>query len=248
MGDSPFSLDGRHILVTGASSGIGRAIAIESAKMGARITAFGRSESHLLDTMNALSGEGHEFKILDLSNTDDIADVVLTLDRVDGVVHCAGITKMAPVPFITAQDFHDVMDVNVMAPIELTKWLLKKKKINKNGSLVFISSVVSGLHPYKGQGGYAASKGALNAYAKVLALELVTKQIRVNSILPAMVQTKFLESMGIDSNSLASDEASYPLGYGVPEDVAWAAIYLLSEASRWMTGNQLIIDGGVSLT
>jgi NAD(P)-dependent dehydrogenase (short-subunit alcohol dehydrogenase family) len=140
------------------------------------------------------------------------------------------------------------MSINLYAPMEFTKLMIANRKINKGASLVFVSSVVGGVLPYKGQGVYAASKGALSAYAKVLALELAARQIRVNSILPAMVRTKLVESLNADDDVMHADEQRYPLGYGTPEDVAWAAVYLLSNASRWMTGNNLVIDGGVSLT
>jgi len=248
MAESPFSLKSRHILITGASSGIGQAIAIETARMGARVTVLGRDQGRLAQTLGAMVGAGHKSFSLDLCDTSKLVDIVPLFDKVDGVVHSAGITRTAPAKFISEQDCLDVMAVNVNAPIVLTKLLLQKKKIAKNASLVFISSVVSGLLPYKAQGVYAASKGALNAYAKVLALELSSRKIRVNSILPAMVRTAFLDSTGIGADALDTDEQRYPLGYGTPEDVAWAAVYLLSEASRWMTGNDLIIDGGVTLT
>ncbi len=248
MDDSPFSLINRHILITGASSGIGQAIAIEASRMGAQVTALGRNQERLSQTLDAMEGKGHQSFTLDLCNRSELADIVLQIDHIDGVVHSAGISSTAPAKFITEEDLKAVLAVNVIAPIELTKLLLQKKKIAKNASLIFISSVVSGIHPYKAQGVYAASKGALNAYAKVLALELATRKIRVNSILPAMVRTKFIDSISVGSESLNSDEKRYPLGYGTPEDVAWAAIYLLSEATRWMTGNELIIDGGVTLT
>lgn len=247
MTENPFSLSDRHILVTGASSGIGRAIAIACSKMGAHVTAFGRDHKRLAQTLTALEGIGHQSVSIDLCNTSELKLIIPNVDNVDGVVYAAGITRMAPAKFIVSKDYQDIMAINVYAPIELTKLLLHYKKINKSSSLVFISSVVSGLLPYKGQGVYAASKGALTSYAKVLSLELSAQKIRVNSILPAMVRTNLLATLGIDSNALEADEQKYPLGYGTPEDVAWAAVYLLSDASRWMTGNNLVIDGGATL-
>lgn len=248
MDNSPFSLKDKQVLITGASSGIGRAIAIEVAKSGAQVTALGRNEERLAQTCAALAGSGHKVVAVDLCDAERLAEIVSELDSVDGVVHAAGITLTAPAKFITTDDFQKIMSVNVQAPIELTKLLLAKKKIRKGSSLVFISSVASGLLPYKGQGVYAASKGALSAYAKVLALELAPRKIRSNSILPAMVRTPLLDTMALDETAFAEDEKKYPLGYGEPEDVAWAAVYLLSEASRWMTGNNLVLDGGVTLT
>ncbi len=247
MGKNPFSLSNRHILVTGASSGIGRAIAVESSRMGARVTALGRNQDRLAQTLAALEGEGHQSVGLDLCNTAELESVASSLDGVNGVVHAAGITRTAPAKFISLKDYQDIMAVNVYAPIELTRLLLLNRKIDKGSSIVFISSVVGGLLPGKGQGVYAASKGALSAYAKVLALELSTRKIRVNSILPAMVRTSFLDSMGIDAASLDLDKQRYPLGYGTPEDVAWAAVYLLSGASRWITGSNMVLDGGATL-
>ncbi len=248
MDKNPFSLTGRHVLVTGASSGIGRAIAVESSRAGARVTVLGRDQNRLAQTLSALEGDGHEMNALDLNHADALERMVLGLDGVDGVVHAAGITRTAPAKFISQDDFQEIMSVNVQAPMELTRQLLQHKKINKAASLVFISSVVGGIMPYKGQGVYAASKGALSAYAKVLALELSARKIRANSISPAMVRTRLLDSVNIDAATLDADEQRYPLGYGTPEDVAWAAVYLLSDASRWMTGSNLVIDGGVTLT
>jgi NAD(P)-dependent dehydrogenase (short-subunit alcohol dehydrogenase family) len=248
MAEHPFSLGDRHVLVTGASSGIGRAIAIECAKMGARVTAFGRDPDRLALTLASLEGEGHRSFAFDLRDTSDLERVAREMEGVDGLVHAAGMTRMAPAKFISPDDFTEIMAVNVYATMELTKHLLVAKKINKGSSLVFISSVAGGLMPCKGQGVYAASKAALSAYARVLALELAPRNIRVNSILPAMVRTGLVDSFGADAAALAADEQKYPFGYGTPEDVAWAAVYLLSAASRWMTGNNLIIDGGVSLT
>lgn len=248
MDNNPFSLKGRHVLVTGASSGIGRAIAVESARAGARLTILGRDPNRLEQTLAGLLGIGHNAVRFDLKDPDDIVQMVSSLEKVDGVVHSAGITRVAPVKFITQADFNEIMSVNVYAAMELTKQLLIHKKIKKASSLVFVSSVAGGILPSTGQGVYAASKGALSAYAKVLALELAPRQIRANNILSAMVRTPLLDAMGISAEALASDEAKYPLGYGNPEDVAWAAVYLLSDASRWMTGNNLVIDGGITLT
>ena len=248
MSENPFSLKDRHVLVTGASSGIGQAIAVECSKMGARVTVLGRDQQRLNQTMAELEGGGHSAVSLDLCNTAELESFVSGLDGLDGLVHAAGITRTAPAKFISKDDFQEIMTLNVYAPMELTKLLLLNKKIKKEASLVFISSVTGGLLPYQGQGVYAASKGALSAYAKVLALELAARKIRVNSILPAMVRTKLVASLGVDSAALDADEQRYPLGYGAPEDVAWATVYLLSNASRWMTGNNLVIDGGVTLT
>jgi NAD(P)-dependent dehydrogenase (short-subunit alcohol dehydrogenase family) len=248
MDKNPYSLEGQNVLVTGASSGIGRAIAVESSRMGAHVTALGRDQCRLDQTVAALEGKGHQAVRLDLCDDVQLERMVSALDSVDGVVNAAGLTRTAPAKFIDKADFDEIMAVNVYAPMKLMKHLLTYKKLNNAASLVFISSVVGGILPYKGQGVYAASKGALSAYAKVLALELSSRKIRVNSVAPAMVRTRLLDTLGADAEALNEDEKRYPLGYGTPEDVAWAVVYLLSNASRWMTGNILSIDGGVTLT
>ena len=245
---NPFSLEGCHILVTGASSGIGRAVAVAASEAGATLYLLGRNEERLHDTLSCLAGDGHRTFSVDITDGDATLEMILGLPKLTGVVHAAGITRMTPAKFITQADFDEIMAVNVYAAIELAKQLLVHKKVSKAASLVFISSVVGGILPYKGQGVYAASKGAVSAYAKVLALELAPRRIRVNCLSPAMVRTPLLDSLGADAAAIEADEQRYPLGYGTPEDVAWASVYLLSDASRWMTGNNLVIDGGVTLT
>lgn len=242
---NPFSLEGKTILVTGASSGIGRGIAIECSRLGARLVITGRSEERLKDSLSILEGVGHRFISADLTSQDNIKELVESVPALDGVVHAAGISRRSLLKMVKPSDISAVMEANFNAPVLLQKALLKGKKINRESSIVFIASRAP-FAPAIGNGIYAASKGALIAYAKVLALELADRLIRVNCICPAMVWTELIkkdaEVTGVDFHEL---EKRYPLKrYGQPEDVAYLAVYMLSNASSWMTGSVVDITGG----
>lgn len=244
---NPYSLEGKTILVTGASSGIGRATAIECSKMGAKVVITARNEKRLNETLASLEGEGHQMICFDLNETAQLDEFVAQLPTLQGFVSNAGTNKMAPVNFIKEDDLNDVYKVNALSPILLLRLLLKKKKLEKASSVVFTSSL-SGIGIVgTGNGSYAASKGALSAFMKVAALELATKQIRVNAVCPGMVQTQMIQD-GAVSEELEKGLADYPLGrYGEPNDIAFAIIYLLSGTSSWVTGINLIIDGGLTI-
>lgn len=242
-----FSLKEKNILITGASSGIGKSIAIACSEMGANLILLGRNYKRLNETLFLLKGGNHTIKCLDLNNSELLSDFIQGIENIDGLVHCAGIVKTCPVKFINRQDYNNIFNTNIYAPMELTKLLLENKKIKKESSIVFISSVEGTTTATMGNAIYSSSKSALLAYAKVLALELSSRRIRVNSILPAMIRTELFNSIAIGNIELETDEKRYPLGYGSTYDVATATIYLLSKASKWVTGTQLIIDGGLSL-
>ena len=245
---NPFSLENKTILVTGASSGIGKAIAIECAKMGAKVVVTGRNEARLQETHSLLEGDQPDYIVADLSVNEDVVDLGTKLSTLDGVVHCAGFTIPKPFNFLNREDVNSVMDVNFIAPIFLTQFLLKNKKINKKSSIVFISSISGVYVSYIAGSLYSASKGAINGIVKGLALELAAKGIRVNSVNPGMIETNILESGVISNDQLNEDKKKYPLKrYGKPEEVAYAVIYLLSDASSWTTGSNLLIDGGYTL-
>jgi NAD(P)-dependent dehydrogenase (short-subunit alcohol dehydrogenase family) len=245
---NPFSLENKTILVTGASSGIGRAIAIECAKMGAKVVVTGRNETRLQETHSLLEGDQPDYIVADLSVNEDVVDLGTKLSTLDGIVHCAGFTIPKPFNFLNREDVNSVMDVNFIAPIFLTQFLLKNKKINKKSSIVFISSISGVYVSYIAGSLYSASKGAINGIVKGLALELAAKGIRVNSVNPGMIETNILESGVISNDQLNEDKKKYPLKrYGKPEEVAYAVIYLLSDASSWTTGSNLLIDGGYTL-
>lgn len=240
---NPFSLDGKNILVTGASSGIGRAIAISCSKMGARIILNGRNLSRLEEALSNLFGDGHCAVVADLCDEDSVADLVAKLPKLDGIVHCAGVANRVPCKSIAKDNIAEIMSANMEAPILLQAKILQNKKLNKSSSIVFIASRAAEF-PSVGNAIYSASKGALISYSKCLALELASRLIRVNCICPGMVWTDLIENV-LDHESLLLSEAKYPLKrFGKVEDIAYLVIYLLSDASSWMTGECLNISGG----
>ena len=243
---NPFSLEGKIVLVTGASSGIGRGIAVACSKMGAKVIINGRSQQRLTETLSQLEGEGHAVMVGDLTDNAVLTSVVEALPKLDGVVHCAGIGERTLCKNVQEADIDKMMSVNFKAPVMLQTEILKQKKINKAGSIVFVASIASD-SPSIGNGLYAASKGALIGYANCLQLELAPRLIRVNCISPAMVWTDLIFKGGVTEEELRIDEHKYPLKrYGTPEDIANLAVYLLSDASCWMTGSNVKITGGVN--
>ena len=238
-----FSLLGKTILVTGASSGIGRGIAIACAEQGANVVLNGRNVERLNDTLNALAGEGHQVIAADLVDTTQRQALVEQAPVLDGVVHCAGIGSRVLCKMLEEQDVTKVMQANFEAPVLLQAELLREKKIAKEASIVFIASVAATM-PSVGNAIYSASKAAIIAYAKCLAQELANRKIRVNCISPAMVWTD-LALVGATEEQLREAEQNYPLKrYARPEDITGAAIYLLSDASSWVTGSNMELTGG----
>ena len=251
MINNPFSLEGKTILVTGASSGIGRQTAIECSKIGANIVITARNEKRLSETLAALdtsNGQNHQMVIADLSSQEGVNALVDALPELNGVSLNAGIVKTLPVKFINNDDLQEVLNVNMMGPVLLTQRLLKKKKIGKGASVVFTSSIGGVMISTVGNTMYGISKGGLNAFMKGLALEMAAKGIRSNSVNPGFVDTNILAAGTISKEQLEENKKRYPLGrFGKPEDIAYAIIYLLSDASSWVTGHTLVIDGGVIL-
>lgn len=247
---NPFSLEGKTILVTGASSGIGRGTAIECSKMGAKIVLSGRNVDRLQDTLDSLEGENHVVFCGDLNLEDTRKEIVDNIPELNGVVYCAGISQIKMAKFMDQSSLESIFETNVFSPLMLNTLLLKKKKIQKNSSVIFISSI-SGLYRSQiGEGGYGATKAALAGYVKSLALELSGQSIRVNTIHPGVVETPLLEvSNGtFGEEELEALRLKYPLKrFGKPEDIARCAVYLLSDASSWMTGSNILIDGGFTL-
>lgn len=241
---NPFTLEGKTILVTGASSGIGRGIAIACSKMGATVIINGRNEQRLAETMTEMQGEENLSLAADLSDSNSLTGMVSRLPKLDGIVHCAGIGQRVLCKQLQEADLDTMMDVNFKAPVMLQTEILKQKKINKGASIVFIASIASD-SPSIGNAVYSASKGAIISYANCLALELAPRLIRVNCILPAMIWTDLIFKGGITEEELKEDEKKYPLKrYGKPEDIANLSIYLLSNAAAWMTGSSIKITGG----
>lgn len=248
MDYNPFSLKNKTILITGASSGIGKAIAIECSKMGSRVVITARNEARLNATFALLEGNDHELISADLSVREDIAMLLSKIDHLDGIVNCAGLTKVLPYPFVTRADIDKVFNVNFYAPEELSRLLIKKRALIKGSSIVFISSVSGVYCSAVASSIYSASKGAINGLVKGMALDLAPKGIRVNCVNPGMIHTEIFTNSEITKEQLEEDLKRYPLKrYGKPEEVAHAAIYLLSDASSWVTGSNLLIDGGYTL-
>lgn len=240
-----YSLKGKSVLVTGASSGIGRSVAIECSKMGANVCLVGRDKQRLTGTFNELSRGKHKILLADLSSEKEISDLISHLEPLDGVVNCAGIIKRIPLKLISEGIYSELLRINLMAPALLTKSLYKSKLLNEEASIVMISSVGTDIASL-GNIMYMSSKGGLNSLMKGLALELAAKKIRVNSIEPAMIKTNLTTLLSDDQ--LADDIKNYPLGrYGKPEEVAYTVIFLLSDATKWMTGSIIRMDGGLSL-
>jgi NAD(P)-dependent dehydrogenase (short-subunit alcohol dehydrogenase family) len=248
---NPFSLEGKTILITGASSGIGRGIAVECSKMGAKVVVTGRNSERLNETLELCEGEGHIAISADLALQEGIDRLVEACPPINGLVHSAGIPKISGVKHIDRSLLEEIVNVNEIAPILLTSALLRKKKLQKRSSIVFIASM-SGIYIGNiGESAYDATKGGIAGFTKSAALELAAQGTRVNTICPGLVPTSILNL----SNEMFSEEqlketmySRYPLKrVGTPEDIANGTIYLLSDASSWVTGVNLLIDGGYCL-
>ena len=243
----PFDIQGKKILITGASSGIGRAMAVVCSQMGADVCITGRNAEALAQTLEMMNGSKNTRIVADLTNNDAMNQLVNELPVLDAVISNAGINRRMITQFLKEDAMDNVLNTNLKAPIMLTKALLKAKKLNTGASLVFVSSIAA-FHSSIGDGVYSASKGVLSSFAKVLAMELAPKKIRVNTIQPGMVRTGLTENGPLSEADYQKDEQRYPLArYGKPEEIAYAAVYLISDAACWITGTDLVIDGGISL-
>jgi NAD(P)-dependent dehydrogenase (short-subunit alcohol dehydrogenase family) len=239
----PFSLEGKRILVTGASSGLGRAIAIACSQRGAIIIATGRDELRLQQTMAELEGVGHSAVCADMLVDSDRVQLALAAGKIHGLVHSAGVAALAPLRQASIAHIEGQMRSNFFAPILLTQQLLLRGAIQQGGSILFMSSISAhiGVH---GVSAYSATKGALEAAARSLSMEVAKRGIRVNCLAPGLVQTPMYDAALNATGGLEGTLARYPLGVGLPDDVANAAIFFVAQASRWVTGTTLIVDGG----
>lgn len=245
-----FSLSNKTILITGASSGIGRSCAVQCSKMGASLLLMGRNVDELNRTISELQpGTKVEMIVADFSKMIDlellIAEKILTIGKIAGFIHCAGVEKTLPLKKQTSEVFQSIFDINVFAGFELAKIISLKKYKAEKASFVFIASV-AGMVGESGKTIYSASKGAVISGARSMSMELARSDIRVNSISPAMVKTPILEKMfdGIGEEATQNIIKKHPLGIGEPEDVANACVFLLSDAAKWITGTNLVVDGG----
>lgn len=245
---NPFALRDKTILVTGASSGIGRQTAIHCSKLGAKVIVTARNEERLKETLSRMSGDNHEMVLAELTDAEQMDNLVGKAPDLDGVVLCAGRPMTSPFAFNTREKYDEVFNINFFAPVELLRLLLKKKKIRKNASVVFVSSI-GGVFGYSlGNSIYGATKASIHSTMKFCAKELAPKGIRVNSVNPGMVNTPLIGGGSISEEQYKADMERYPLKrYGEPEDIACGIVYLLSDASSWVTGHALVIDGGISI-
>lgn len=248
---NPFSLQGKTILVTGASSGLGRGIAIQCSKIGARVVINGRNEQRLFETLSQMEGDSHQMIIADLSTQDGIDKIISEVPELDGCVHSAGIPSMTAVKNIDRQLMENMLSVNTIAPITITSLLVKKKKLKKKSSVVLIASISGVCVGNTGEAPYSATKGALSGFVKTAAIELGARGTRINTICPGLVPTSILamsnEMFSVDQLNETMGPR-YPLKrFGTTDDIANGAIYLLSDASSWITGINLVIDGGYTL-
>lgn len=248
---NPFSLEGKTILVTGASSGLGQGIAIQCSKMGARVIINGRNEARLQETLSQMEGEGHLVLNADIATQEGIEKVAAEVPELDGYVNSAGIPSLIPLKNITRDYMENILNVNTIAPITLTALLIKKKKLTKKASIVIIGSINGCCIGNAGSSPYSATKGALSGFIKTAALELAVRGTRLNSISPGLVPTKMLgmtEEMYTQKQLEEQMIPYYPMKrLGVVDDIANGAVYLLSDASSWVTGQNLVIDGGYTI-
>jgi NAD(P)-dependent dehydrogenase (short-subunit alcohol dehydrogenase family) len=241
-----FDLKGKTVLVTGASSGLGRQTAMTASEYGAKVIITARNETRLEETFRSLHGEGHLKFIADLTLQKDIDRLVAGLPLLDGLVHSTGISELTPARFITPETISRTFRISFDASVLLTAGILGKKKLAKgNSSIVFISSI-STRYPFVGGAMYISAKAALEAYARVLALELASRGTRVNCIAPAFVRTPMLDDTAENFSREAVDkiEQRQLLGLGDPVDVANTIVFYLSDASKWVSATNLILGGG----
>lgn len=249
---NPFTLTGKKIVVTGASSGIGRQCAIDFSKMGATVILLARNEERLAETFSRLEGFGHQVIVVDLTDFDTLPSLAESIGekvgKVDGLVNCAGISTTLPLKLITPAKLDEFFRTNVYSAIELSKEISKKKHMNDGGSIVFLSSVM-GVVGESGKSLYSMTKGALLSAARSLACEFAKRRIRFNCISPGAILTPINENLPhmTDPEKRKLLEEKHLFGLGSPGDVAYACIYLLSDASKWVTGQNLIVDGGYTV-
>ncbi len=250
MSYNPFSLENKRVLVTGAGSGIGRNIAVEASKLGATLILVDINQEALNETKSLLDSNGKSCELykVDLSNVNELEVLVNSINPIDGLVNNAGISNTKPLHFIKEDEYDRLLSINTKAPVFLTNYLYKKKKLNKNASIVFMSSL-AGLYTFTPANGlYSLSKSAITSFSKSCAVEYAKSGIRSNSVHPSMVNTNLKTQLGFTEEEFQKDIMKYPLKrYAEPIEIAHSVIFLLSDASSYITGHTLVVDGGRSL-
>ena len=246
---NPFNIEGKTIIVTGATSGIGRATALACAQLGANVVLTGRNVSRLEETLSMMSDVCKHLIIpADLTDEAQVQGLLEKVPAVDGVACCAGVAEMKPFAFVTEEDVERVFKINCFAPVMLVNKLLKAKKLNKGGSVVFVSSVDGPKVVHAGNSVYSGSKSALVGLARNMAIDLAGKKIRVNCVLPGTTDTPMIHTGSATDESLAETAKSLPMKrFAQPEEIANAIIFLLSNAASYITGTEITVDGGSSI-
>jgi NAD(P)-dependent dehydrogenase (short-subunit alcohol dehydrogenase family) len=246
---NPYSLVGKQILVAGASSGIGRELAIESSKLGAKVHILGRNQEKLSETLSMMGEGNHEIHVCDITHDEELDNLVAELPVLDGFANCVGVAKVMLMKFLNKKSLNEIIETNAVAPISLMQKLVRKKKFSKKSSVVFTSSLSGVYTVHYGDALNATSKGAINAFAKSAALDLGAQGIRVNCVNPGVVATEAaFAGTSLTKEEMEAKQQYFPLRrFGQPKDIAWAIIYLLSDASTWITGVNMPIDGGYTL-
>lgn len=246
---NPLDLTGRNILVTGASSGIGRETAILLSELGARVILVARRKDELHKTLASLKGDEHVIEEFDLSNIDEIPsllkDIAQKNGALHGMVHSAGVFLVKPLRFLSNEEINKLFAINMNAAFALAKGFRQKNVCHPDSSIVLLASI-AGMLGQAGLSAYSASKGAIIALTRSLALKLAREKIRVNCVAPAMVQTEMINETTetLTTEQVQENASRAPLGIGLPRDVANAIAFLLADTARWITGSTLVVDGG----
>ncbi|GGF24071.1 oxidoreductase [Aliidongia dinghuensis] len=247
---NPMDLSGRHVLVTGASSGIGRATAVLLSRLGARVTLTGRDADRLQQTVEIMAGDGHRAAPFDLGAIDEIPawlrDCAQVGGPLSGLAHCAGVQVSKPIRNADAAFMSDMFRINIASGLALARAFRQRGSAVEGAGIVFVASASA----FVGQAGnvvYCATKGAVVSAARALAVELARDRIRVNCVCPALVDTEMADRFRSTMSEAQFEEylQHYPMGIGRPEDVANAIAFLIADTARWMTGTSLLLDGGL---
>lgn len=244
------NLTGKVIIVTGAASGIGKETAITLSKIGAKLVLLDISEEGLSETMLALQGKEHSKYVINLSEIENIAPLINNISTqygtINGLVHCAGISSRKPLNVLTKDGFSRVMDINFYSFVELVRQTCKKKHFADGGSIVVMSSI-SSIKGYKAKTEYCVSKASVDAFVRCMAAELADRKIRINSVMAAEVLTPMAMKAHELNNAVGASEFVAPLGPSEPYEVANTIAFLLSDATKTITGTSLLIDGGATI-
>ena len=249
MNCNPFAIEGKTILVTGATSGIGRATAIACAQMGANVILNGRNVSRLEETLRMMCDvEKHHIISADLTDEEQVKALIEQCPIVDGVACCAGVANMNPFAFVSQEEMERIFQINCFAPVMLVNRLMKAKKLGKGSSVVFVSSVDGPKVVHAGNSVYSGSKSALVGLARNMAIDLASKKIRVNCVLPGTTDTPMIRTENVTEEMLAETAKQFPLKrFAHPEEIANAIIFLLSDGASFINGTELTVDGGYSI-